>query len=99
MPHLTLTPQEVAMLKSAARKGDPDAGFQELLTTLEALVDGSSGRMFVSQNTLELVQRYGAGSGSLTWQAILFRVFARTLGDSLGRKRDETGRLTKPACE
>ncbi len=96
MPHLTLTSQEVAVLRGTSRRGDPDAGFQELLTTLEALVDGKTGRIFISQHTLELIQRYGAGSGSLTWQAALFRIFGRTLGDSLGKKRDQSGRLTRP---
>lgn len=96
MPHLTLTSQEVAILKNATRKGDPDQGFQELLSTLEALVDGKSGRVFLSQHTLDLIQRYGAGSGSMTWKGILLRIFGRTLGSTLGRNRDESGRLTKP---
>lgn len=96
MPHLTLTSQEVAVLHGTSRRGDSDAGFQELLSTLEALVDGKTGRIFTSQHTLELIQRYGAGSGSLTWQAARFRIFGRTLGDSLGKKRDQSGRLTCP---
>lgn len=94
MPDLALSNHEIAVLKSALRKGDPDPGFQELLLTLDRLLNPATGRIYLSQNTLELIQRYGYGSGNMTWKGTLYAIFGRALGETLGRKRDQTGRLT-----
>lgn len=93
MPYVALSKTEMAILRNAARKGDADLGFQELLMTLNGLLE-ETGSLYISQSTLDLIQRYGAGGCSkLSWQGTLHSIFGRTLGESLGRKRDESGRL------
>jgi hypothetical protein len=94
MPSVTLTKTEIAILRNAARKGDADAGYHELLLTLDSLLDESTGGLFLSQSTLDLIQRYGAGGcAKLSWQGTLHSIFVRSLGEALGRKRDDSGRL------
>jgi len=98
MPYVTLSKTEMAILRNAARKGDTDLGYQELLMTLNSLLDESTGSVYISQTTLDLIQRYGAGGCSkLSWQGTLHSIFGRSLGDSLGRKRDDSGRLIQTA--
>lgn len=94
MPIVTLTKTEVAILRNAARKGDSDLGYQELLMTLNGLLEEPTGKLYVSQSTLDLIQRYGAGGCSkLSWQGTLHSIFVRSFGDALGRRRDDSGRL------
>ena len=94
MPYVTLSKTEMAILRNAARKGDADMGYQELLMTLNSLLDDATGSLYISQTTLDLIQRYGAGGCSkLSWQGTLHSIFGRSFGDTLGRKRDDSGRL------
>jgi hypothetical protein len=95
MSNLTLNKVEIAMLKGAVRRGDSDQNFNELLMTLDGLLNEKSGQMYVSQNTLDLIQKFGLGPGTRTWRAILHGVFARSLGDQFGRVQDESGKLTE----
>jgi hypothetical protein len=93
MPHVALTREESALLHGAARRGDVDRGFQELLQTLCNLMDRKTNEIFISDHILELIQRYGSASSNPTWASLLRNVFRRSLGDDLGRKRDSSGRL------
>lgn len=95
MATIKLNIVEIAILKSAARKGDPDEGFAELLLTLVRLTDDATGEIFVSQNTLELIQRYGGGGGRLAWSGILFSIFGRSMGATLGRRKEESQNLIR----
>lgn len=95
MATVKLNDVELAILKSAARKGDADQGFTELLLTLVRLTNDATGEIFVSQNTLELIQRYGGGGGRLGWSGTLFSVFGRSMGATLGRKKEESHNLTR----
>jgi len=94
MPYVTLSKTEMAILRNAARKGDADMGYQELLMTLSSLLEDNTGSLYISQTTLDLIQRYGAGGCSkLSWQGTLHSIFGRSFGDALGRRRDDSGRL------
>jgi hypothetical protein len=97
MPKIALTKEEIALLKGAARRGDVDSGFQELLQTLCNLLDSETGEIFISQHTMAIVQLYGTGSGHPTWRGLLRCIFQRTLGDDLGRRRESSGRLIQKA--
>ena len=100
MANVTLSKTEMAILRNAARKGDTDMGYQELLMTLNGLLEESTGNLYISQTTLDLIQRYGAGGCSkLSWQGTLHSIFKRSFGESLGRKRDDSGRLIQTEPE
>jgi len=100
MPYVTLSKTEMAILRNAARKGDADMGYQELLMTLNSLLDDATGSLYISQTTLDLIQRYGAGGCSkLSWQGTLHSIFGRSFGDTLGRKRDDSGRLIQTEAD
>jgi hypothetical protein len=93
MPRVSLTREEATLLNSAARRGDVDQGFQDLLQTLCSLLDRQTNEIFISNHILEIIQRYGSSSANPTWAGLLHNVFRRSLGDNLGRKPDESGRL------
>jgi len=100
MPYVTLSKTEMAILRNAARKGDADMGYQELLMTLNSLLDDTTGSLYISQTTLDLIQRYGAGGCSkLSWQGTLHSIFGRSFGETLGRKRDDSGRLIQTEAD
>ncbi len=85
MSYVTLNKVEIAVLKNSARRGDPDPGFQDLLMALDAQLDENTGRLFVSEQTRELIQRYGGGK--LSWHGTLHAILGRTMGDLLIRNR------------
>ena len=85
MSYVTLNKVEIAVLKNSVRRGDADAGFQELLVALDRLLDNNTGQMFISEQTLDLIKQYG--SGKLSWHGTLFAIFGRTMGEVLSRKR------------
>ena len=85
MSYVTLNKVEIAVLKNTVRRGDPDLGFQELLVTLDRQLDENTGQLYVSEQTRELIVRYGGGK--LSWHGVLFAILGRTMGDALNRKR------------
>lgn len=85
MSYVTLNKVEIAVLKNSVRRGDSDPGFHELLVTLDRQLDENTGQLYVSEQTREMIVRYG--SGKLSWHGLLFAVLGRTLGDSINRKR------------
>lgn len=93
MANLNLNPVEVAILRSASRRGDPDDNYSDFLLTLNGLCDGKTGGMYVAKNTLEDIQSYGLDRKNPRWQATLFSIFRRTLGEKLGRDQDLSGPL------
>ncbi len=93
MANLNLTPVEVAILRSASRRGDPDMEYSDLLQTLNGLCDSHTGGMFVAKKTLEEIQNFGLDRKNPRWQATLFSIFRRTLGDRLGRDQAASGPL------
>ena len=94
MPHVTLTKQEIAVLKNAIRRGDSDPGFQELLVTLDRLLDMSTSQLFLSEDTLALIRLYSVGSRNPSWHAILFAILGRTVAD-FGRRVERDSPLVK----
>lgn len=93
MPCITLNEREIALLKSAVRRGDDDPGFQKLLVTLDQHLKEWTGQIEISQNMLELIQYYGCGGGRLSWHGTLFSIFGRTMGKTLGQQSGRSGHL------
>jgi len=96
MANLILNEVEVAILRSEARRGDQDEGYSDFLQTLDSLCDSQNFGMHISKNTLTQIQEYGLDRKNPRWQAILMSIFRRTLGEQLGRERDEGGSLIRP---
>ena len=100
MAYVTLNQKEIATLKSVARRGDGDAGYQELLSTLDRLLNERTGEIYISTSTLATLQRYGTGKASKpSWQGAIFSIFGRTMGESLGGELDQNGHLIKVSEE
>ena len=85
MSSIVLNKREVALLKSAARRGDDNTHFQELLVKLDSLVNDRTGHIQISPDIMVLIHRYGADVGKLSWRGTLFSIFGRTMGDSFGQ--------------
>jgi hypothetical protein len=88
MSLLTLNKREVALIKSAARRGDDDSQFQELLAKLDKLVNDRTGQIQIPPDVMELVQHFGADPGKLSWHGTLYSIFGRTLGATFGRNSE-----------
>ncbi|HWB60931.1 MAG TPA: hypothetical protein VG733_15655 [Chthoniobacteraceae bacterium] len=88
MSTVLLNKREVALLKSAARKGDDNANFQELLLKLDKLVNDRTGQIQIPPDLMLLIHKYGADVGKLSWRGTLFSIFGRTMGDSFGQHPD-----------
>lgn len=93
MPCITLNQREIALLKSAIRRGDDDPGFQKLLVTLDQQLKDRSGQIDIPQGTLELIQYYGCGGGRLSWHATLFSILGRTMGETFSQQSGRHGHL------
>jgi hypothetical protein len=94
MAYITLNQKEIATLKSVARRGDENKGYQELLCLLDRLLNENTGEIYVSTSTLAIIQRYGSGETSKpSWQGAIFTIFGRTMGESLGSQLDKNGHL------
>lgn len=85
MSTVILNKREVALLKSAARKGDDNANFQDLLFRLDKLVNDRTGQIQIPPDLMELIHRYGADVGKLSWRGTLYSIFGRTMGNSFGQ--------------
>jgi len=85
MSTVLLNKREVALLKSAARKGDDNAHFQEILVRLDKLVNDRTGQIQIPPDLMELIHKYGADVGKLSWRGTLFSIFGRTMGGSFGQ--------------
>ena len=84
MSTVTLNKREVALLKSAARRGDDNSNFQSLLARLDKLVNDRTGQIEIPPDLMELIHRYGADVGKMSWRGTLYSIFGRTLGHSFG---------------
>ena len=94
MPYtITLNKREVALLKSAARRGDDNSHFQEFLVTLNESINDRTGQIQIDPHMLELIQKYGSDVGKLSWHGTLFSIFGRTMGDVFGRKTEQCTEL------
>jgi hypothetical protein len=85
MSSIVLNKREVALLKSAARRGDDNAHFQELLMRLDKLVNDRTGHIQIPPDLMELIHRYGADIGKMSWRGTLYTIFGRTMGNSFGQ--------------
>lgn len=96
MAYITLNQKEIATLKSVARRGDENPGYQELLCLLDRLLNERTGEIYISTSTLATIQRYGSGDTSKpNWQGTIFSIFGRTMGESLGGQLDKNGHLIR----
>jgi len=84
MPSITLNRKEVAVLKSAVRRGESDPRFQEFLNTLDDLLNDETGHIHISDSTLNVIRRYVCVVNRPSWQGILFSIFGRTLRQAFG---------------
>ena len=85
MSTVILNKREVALIKSAARKGDDNPNFQELLQKLDDLVNDRTGQIQLPPDVMEMIHRYGADIGKLSWRGTLFSIFGRTMGQAFGQ--------------
>ncbi len=93
MSTVSLNKREVALLKSAARRGDDNSNFQSLLQRLDKLVNDRTGQIEIPPDLMELIHRYGADVGKLSWRGTLFSIFGRTMGQSFGEHPDSCTKL------
>lgn len=84
MTHITLNKREVALLQSAARKGDDNIHFQELLNKLNRLVNDRTGQIQIPPEVMDMIRRYGSDIGKLSWHGTLYSIFGRTMGGTFG---------------
>lgn len=89
MSYVTLNNVEIAVLKNALRRGDPDPGFHELLVTLGRLLDERTGQLYISPETLKTIQAY-AGK-KLSWHGLIFGILGRNMGGLFARERKGPG--------
>jgi len=100
MPHIILNQKEIALLKSAVRKGDENPEFQKFLLKLDHHLKEWTGEMYLSDNTVELLQHYGCNSNKLSWKAALHSIFGRVMGDNFGSPTDScTNLIATPKTE
>jgi len=95
MSHIILNQKEIALLKSAIRKGDDNPEFQKFLVLLDHQLKEWSGEIYISENTIQLIQHYGGQGGKLSWRGILHSIFGRTMGDHFGAPNDSCTKLTE----
>jgi hypothetical protein len=84
MINIVLNKREVALLQSAARKGDDNIHFQQLLSKLSKLVNDRTGQIQIPPDVMQMIHRYGSDIGKLSWHGTLYSIFARTMGETFG---------------
>ena len=52
---------------------------------LDKLVNDRTGHMQIPPDLMELIHRYGADIGKLSWRGTLYTIFGRTMGNSFGQ--------------
>lgn len=82
-----LDPSEISELDRQAPNTKANGGWQNLLVTLQCLVDRQTGRLVLSLELLEKIRRYAFRYRRGGWQARLLRIFGRTLGPNLDGKQ------------
>jgi len=95
MLRLTLNEVEIAILKGLARRGDADAEYRALITTLSNLVDPRTGHLWLNPEQIATIQKFAFHSHSMTWQASLLSILSRSLGPKLGGATEDSGQLTR----
>ena len=90
---IILNKREVALLKSAARRGDDNSNFQQLLANLDQLLNDRTGQIQLDARNLELIQRYGCDTGKLSWHGTLFSIFGRTMSNVFGHQEEHCTEL------
>ena len=87
-----LDASEIAELDRQHPSSKAKGGWQNLLVTLQCLVDRQTGRLVLTSTLVERIKRYAFNYRKGGWQARLQRIFSRTLGPTLD------GRQTKRAA-
>ena len=85
MRTVTLNEDEKNILLRQDPATETDGGFQKLLVTLQYLVDETTGVIELPDILLERIPRYAFDYGNGGWENRLKSIFARTLGENLGR--------------
>ncbi|MGB8353582.1 MAG: hypothetical protein WCD79_06825 [Chthoniobacteraceae bacterium] len=93
MSYITLNKKEIALLKSAVRRGDQNPDFQNFLVTLDHQLKEWTGQIHVSENMREMIQYYANYQGKPSWRGILHSVFGRTMGENFGKTADPSTNL------
>jgi len=78
-----LNPSEIAELDRQAPNTKANGGWQNLLVTLQCLVDRQIGRLVLTSTLVERIQTYAFNYRKGGWQARLQRICGRTLGPNL----------------
>lgn len=94
MAHIVLNKKEIALLKSAVRKGDENPDFQKFLVSLDQALREWTGQIFISDNMQRLIQQYGGG-GKPSWKGTLYSIFGRTMGDQFGENAETCTNLVE----
>ena len=85
MRTVTLNDEEKNILQRQDPASESDGGFQNLLVTLQYLLDEKTGTIELPSILLERIPRYAFDYGNGGWEERLKSIFARTLGQNLGR--------------
>jgi hypothetical protein len=85
MPSVTLTRKEISILQQWIRRQSPVETIQDLLQTLDSLLDAKSGRIDLSDDLLDKIQTCAFKMKNPVCSATLLAVFQRTLGKNLGK--------------
>ncbi len=78
-----LNMSEIAELDRQAPNTKAKGGWQNLLVTLQCLVDRQTGRLVLTSTLLERIHRYAFNYRKGGWQARLQRIFRSDLGPTL----------------
>ena len=85
MRTVTLNEEEQEILFRQDPSSASDGGFQNLLVTLQSLLNESTGEIQLPPIILERIPRYAFDYRNGGWEDRLKVIFSRTLGDNLGR--------------
>jgi hypothetical protein len=84
---IKLNAAELAELDKQNPATEKDGGYQTLLVGLQRRVNRATGELVLTGRDLERIQRYAYDYKRGGWQSRLERIFGRTLGPNLGRRR------------
>lgn len=85
MKTVLLNQEEQYLLKRQDPATESDGGFQRLMVTLQCSLDEKTGIIEIPDPVLERLPRYAFDYGNGGWEHRLKAIFARTLGERLGR--------------
>jgi hypothetical protein len=81
--HVVLDDAEIAELDKQDPTTAGDGGFQNFMVQLQQRIERATGRLFLSAEDVERIQRYAFKYGNAGWEDRLLAAFGRHLGPRL----------------